>query len=629
MPALVPFRTVPELYQNLVNHYAGKGRPALSYKDRLTKEWVDITWDELDDQVRAIAAYLHSRGVRKGDRVAILSENRPEWAMIDLATQLLGGINVSLYTSLPASQVAYIVRDSGSKILFVSTSIQLRKAEECFGNCDLLAEVVTMSELRSEHDERVRQWDEVMTAGRAARAEHDTAVKSASATVAPDDVSALIYTSGTTGDPKGVMLTHHNFASNVLAALTVVPFGPDDHHLSFLPLCHSFERTGGYLAVLTCGARITYAESIDTVSRNLLEVRPTVMISVPVVFEKVFNTIRRSVAEGPSYKKRIFEWSVAVGKKAAEAAKNGRVSPILRAQQRLAHKLVFSKLHEKLGGNLRFAVSGGAALPKAVGEFFESAGILIIEGYGLTETAPVLSANPIAGPRYGSVGHILPGVTVAIQSLDDDTIYGQLSGEDYPSSLSTPEGEILARGPNIMKGYWNQEEATREVIDGSGWYHTGDVGRFEDGYLMITDRIKHMIVSAGGKNIYPGPIEEKLKSDPLIDQIVVIGEGREFLTALVVPNLDGLKQFASEQGISYSDDESLLSHEQIVDRFEQNFRAYSRSAAAHEKIRAFRLLREPFTIDNALLTPSLKPRRKLISAQYADLIEEMYAGNGR
>ncbi|RMF63632.1 MAG: long-chain fatty acid--CoA ligase, partial [Bacteroidetes bacterium] len=319
--------------------------------------------------------------------------------------------------------------------------------------------------------------------------------------VTPEDLSALIYTSGTTGTPKGVMLTHRNFCSNVHAALARVPFGPEDHHLSFLPLCHSFERTAGYLAVLACGGLISYAESIDTVSRDLMEVRPTVMISVPRLFERVYNVIAKSVDEGPEAKKRIFAWAVATGKAIARKRLAGKQpGPWLRAQQRLAHRLVFSKLHEKLGGNLRFAVSGGAALPREIGEFFQAAGITIIEGYGLTETSPVLTVNPVDRPRFGTVGHVLPGVTIAIQRLSDGQIVGQLSGDDYPSNLTTEEGEIIVKGPNVMKGYWNNEDATREAIDADGWYHTGDVGRFDDGYLMITDRIKHMIVSKGGKN---------------------------------------------------------------------------------------------------------------------------------
>ncbi len=622
MPALVPFETAPELFSRLSAHFAGKDRVVMQYMDRKSKAWTPITWDQLAGQVRAMAGFLHAQGVRPGDRVAILSENRPEWAITDLATQLVGAVNVSLYTSLPPAQVAYIVKDSGSRILVVSTHLQLKKAEEIFDECPELTQVVTMSEMRKDHPPSVLSWEDAMESGATHYSAHSTDIEALGAGVKPDDVAALIYTSGTTGFPKGVMLTHRNFASNVHAALDRVPFGPEDHHLSFLPLCHSFERTAGYHAVLACGARITYAQSVDTVSRDLPEVRPTVMISVPRLFERVYNVIAKSVEEGSPAKKKIFTWAVATGRRYAEVAQSGTPGPLLSVQKALAHKLVFSKLHEKLGGNLRFAVSGGAALPKAIGEFFLSAGITIIEGYGLTETSPVLTINPFDRPRYGTVGHVIDDVTVAIQDVNSREIIGQLEGRNYPSTLTTREGEIVARGPNIMKGYWGNEEATREAIDADGWYHTGDVGRFDGGYLVITDRIKHMIVNKGGKNIYPGPIEELFKTEALIDQIMVVGEGREYLTALVVPSVDAITNLARAAGDAGDPFDAKAVH----DAFNKVFRAYSKDAAAHEKIRDFRLVRDPFTVDNGLMTPTMKLRRKAIEKQYADLVETMYEG---
>jgi long-chain acyl-CoA synthetase len=626
MPAIVEFETIPQLVLRLAAHFEGQNHTALRYKDKKTKTWVDIPWEELLKRIRAMAGYLHKHGVRPGDRVAILSENRPEWAVTDLATQMLGGVNVALYTSLPADQVKYILRDSGAKLFVVSTGIQLKKAEKIFDACEDLERVVTMSEVRKDHPAYVHAWKDAMAEGADYWAEHAAELAPLADAVSPEDLSALIYTSGTTGNPKGVMLTHRNFCSNVTSALATVPFGPSDHHLSFLPLCHSFERTAGYSAVLACGAKISYAESIDTVSRNLLEVHPTVMISVPRLFERVFNVISKSVDEGPPLKKRIFDWSVEAGKQAARVRGKGkRIGPLLRLKTRLAHRLVFSKLHEKLGGNLRFAVSGGAALPRAIGEFFQAAGVIIIEGYGLTETSPVLAVNPVDAPRYGTVGHILPGVTVAIQRLSDGRIIGKLSGEDYPSDLTTEEGEIIVKGPNVMKGYWNNEEATREAIDADGWYHTGDVGRFDEGYLMITDRIKHMIVSKGGKNIYPGPIEERFKTVPWIDQLMVVGEGREFLTALVVPDFEALQAYAKEHGLAYGQIDEMLAQEPIRKLFEDVFRRYSRNAAAPEKIRDFRFITEPFTVDNGMMTPTMKLRRRAIEKRYADLIDEMYA----
>ena len=626
MPAIVEFETLPQLFLGLAEHYKGQRRPALSYKDKDTKAWVDLPWEDVVARVQAMAGYLHMKGVRPGDRVAILSENRPEWAITDMATQLLGAVNVSLYTSLPASQVGYIIQNSGSKVFIVSTSIQLRKAQEIFDESPDLEQIVSMSEDKKKSSAPVQLWDAAMAEGATYWKEHEAELAPLAQDVRPDDLCALIYTSGTTGVPKGVMLTHENFCSNAKAALDRIPIGPDDHHLSFLPLCHSFERTAGYTALLASGARVTYAESIDAVSKNLVEVAPTVMISVPRLFEKIYNVIAKSVEEGSPVKQKIFNWSVDVGKKAARLQeKDKKPGPILKAQQALAHKLVFAKLHEKLGGRLRFAVSGGAALPKDIGQFFQAAGITIVEGYGLTETAPVLAFNPIEKPRYGTVGQIIGGVTVGIQRLEDGAIIGQVSGDDYPSDLATDEGEIVARGPNIMKGYWEDEEATRQVIDEDGWYHTGDVGRFDGGYLAITDRIKHMIVSKGGKNIYPGPIEDQFKTVSWIDQIMVVGEGREYLTALVVPDVEALRKHVQSQGHTVGSDEELLRHELAQQLFDKEFRTYSRTASSQDKIRDFRLIAEPFTIEAGTMTPTMKLKRRAIETQYADLIDEMYA----
>ncbi len=627
MSALAEFSTIPQMYSRVSSRYAGQSRDVLRYKDKKSKKWVGITWDELTEQIHAMVGYLHKQGVRFGDRVAILAENRPEWTITDLATQMLGAVNVSLYTSLPPAQVEYIIKDSGSKVFVVSTGIQLKKAEKIFDNCPDLERVVTMSEMRREHGAHVQSWDDAMAEGAAHWKEHRAEIEPLLGTANEDDLSALIYTSGTTGNPKGVMLTHKNFCSNANSALRFVPFSNDDEHLSFLPLCHSFERTAGYTCVLAAGATITYAESVDTVSKNLPEVRPTLMISVPRVFERVYNIINKSVEEGSPTKQKIFRWAVSTGHKVAAAkAKGKQPNPIVKAQYGLATKLVFGKIHEKLGGRVRFAVSGGAALPKAIGEFFMAAGVTIIEGYGLTETAPVLAANPVHAPRFGTVGHVLPGIEVAIMRVDDGKILGTVHGDSYPNNLSTEEGEIVAKGPNIMRGYWNNDSATREAIDADGWYHTGDVGRFEDGYLRITDRIKHMIVNRGGKNIYPGPIEEQFKTVTWVDQINIIGEGQPYLTALVVPDFDALKHYARTNGLIHNAVSAMLAQDEIKALFDKEFRAYSRKAAAHEKIRGFRLLEEAFTVENNMMTPTLKLKRKEIEKTYAHLIEEMYEG---
>ncbi|NBC00406.1 MAG: AMP-binding protein [Bacteroidetes bacterium] len=622
MPILVAFDTMPQLFTRLADHYAGRDRPALRYKDKYTKAWVDISWDEVYRRMRAFAGFLHARGVRPGDRVAILSENRPEWALTDMGTQLLGAVNVALYPTLPPAQARYILEDSGATVLVASTTLQFRKAKEVFDACPALETVVTMSEPEGDLPAHIHRWEDAIEEGWAYWQAHEDTLAPLADEVTPEDLCALIYTSGTTGQPKGVMLTHRNLCSNAKAAHQRVDFGPDDHHLSFLPLCHSFERTAGYTAVLAAGATVSYAESIDAIRKNLPEVNPTVMISVPRLFEKVYTTIAKKVEEGSAVQKTLFDWAVGVGRRYATTERPGL---LLKAQYALAERLVFSTLHEKLGGNLRFAVSGGAPLPKKIGEFFQAAGIVIIEGYGLTETAPVLTISPMEAPRFGTVGHVVPGTTIGIQRLDDNRLAGRVRGDDYPTTVSTDEGEIVAKGPNIMAGYWNNPEATQKAIDAEGWFHTGDVGQFVEGYLAITDRIKHMIVSKGGKNIYPGPIEEEFTTVRWIDQLLVVGEGRAFLTALVVPDMEALAAFCNAEEITYSSDAELLQHPKIRALFAQAFKDYSRQAAAHEKIRDFTLVPEPFSVENGMLTPTMKPKRPVIERRYADVIDAMYA----
>lgn len=627
MPAQVEFDTIPQLFRRLCSRYRGQERPVLRYKER-NVGWHDITWEQLEDRAQGLAGTLHQNGIRPGDRVALLSENRPEWAVTDLGAQLIGGVNVSIYTSLPPSKVAYILRDSEAAACVVSVPVQRKKIEEIVDECPALETVIVMSELPDNPPRYMIHWDEGIASGCEYWSEHEDELTAIAGDISPEDPSALIYTSGTTGEPKGVVLTNRNFCSNVKAALQRVPFGEKDHHLSFLPLAHAFERTAGHIAVLAAGATISYAESVEAVSRNLTEVEPTIMISVPRMFEKIYNRVTKKASEGGQIKQKLFEWAVRTGKKHIEAQQSEGDSPgpWLDVQKAIAQRLVFSTLHEKLGGNLRFAVSGGAALPKEIGTFFQAAGVTIIEGYGLTETAPVISVNPLEAPRYGTVGHILPGVSVAIQSMEDDGRIGELHGNDYPTGLSTEEGEILVKGPNVMKEYWQRPEETRAAFDPDGWYHTGDVGRFDQGYLQITDRLKHMIVSRGGKNIYPGPIEETFKTKAWVDQIIVLGEGRSFLTALVVPDFESIRMRARDHDIDESaySDEELIQHEDIYDLFEQLFRTFNREAAAHEKIRNFRLLSEPFTVEAGTLTPTLKLRRNVIQDRYADRIDAMY-----
>ena len=622
MPIVVPFETLTDLFINLSKKYSGQNKAVFHHKLDPNASFEPVYWDQVYDDVQSLAAYLLDKGVEHGDRVGILSENRYEWAVVDLALQLIGAINVSLYTILPPSQCEYILTDSDTKIFFVSTGIQLKKAVEVFDNCKDLTEIIAFDmpkvEKLIEHDS-VKLFDDVMTEGNTLIPKYEKQIHQRSVKVKPDDISTLIYTSGTTGQPKGAMLTHHNICSNVKAATDHIYWDDKDRSLSFLPLCHSFERTAGYYAIISSGAEIYFAESVDTVSKNMPEVKPTVMISVPRLFEKMYNLIVKSVEEGSEAKKAIFNWSVEVGRKYSEG-KRGLVS----LQKKVADKLVFDKLKQRTGEHVRLFVSGGAALPPDIDTFFKCAGLPILQGYGLTETSPVMAANKPGQEVTGVVGTVISGVTVGIQSLDNGKIIAEISGEDYPINTTSEPGEILCKGPNVMKGYWKNEQATKEMIDDDGWLHTGDVGRFVDGYLQITDRIKHMIVNAGGKNIYPGPIEDMFKTSKWIDQLVVVGEAQNFMAALIVPDFDALKKHAREENISFDSIEDLLEKSEIQTLYKKEMREFSKQLASHEKIRDFRLLPNEFTVETGEITPTLKVKRKVIAEKYGDIIADIF-----
>ena len=622
MPTIVAFETITELYQNLTKKYENSDKTAFAYKPSGEEEYKTITWDSVKEDVTAIASYLIDQGVEKDEKVAILSENRYEWAVVDLAIQMIGAINVSLYSTLPPNQCQYILNNSEAKIFFVSTGIQLKKAVEIFDECPNVKQVIAFDEPKVKEyieKEYVKLYDTVWTQGAKAETAQRETLQKRIKSVKPEDISTLIYTSGTTGKPKGAMLTHRNIVSNIKSAHEAITIGESDRCLSFLPLCHSFERTGGYYAMIAGGAEIYYAESVDTVARNMLEVHPTIVVSVPRLFEKIYNLVKKNVEEGSAIQQSIFNWALNVGEKYWNG-KRGLVS----LQKPIADKLVFDKLKQRTGGNIRFFVSGGAALPAEIGTFFMAAGLNILEGYGLTETSPIMCCNRYGDEKMGTVGKVINGVTVGIQRLDDSKIVAEVSGEDYPTDITSEPGEILNRGPNTMKGYWKNEKATKEMIDDDGWLHTGDVGRFVDGRLEITDRIKHMIVNAGGKNIYPGPIEETFKTSKWVDQLVVVGENQPFMAALIVPDFEAIETYAKQNDIQYSDIEELIEHESIVNLFSKEVRSVSRDLASHEKIRDFRLVPNEFTVETGELTPTLKVKRRVIQEKYEHLISDIF-----
>jgi len=622
MPTLVAFETLTDLYLNLTRKYKNSSKTAFAYKDPEHSEYKEITWDEAQTDILAIANLLIEKGAGPGDRIAIISENRYEWAVVDLATQLIGCVNVALYTALPSGQCEYILRDSEASIFFVSTGMQLQKAVDIFDNCENLEYVIAFDEPKKNSladKEFVTFFKSARSMVSELKGKNNDEIKQRSRGVRPEDVATLVYTSGTTGKPKGVMLTHNNIVSNIKAAHDAIHIDENDRCLSFLPLSHSFERTVGYYAMIAGGAEIFYAQSVETVAKNMTDCSPSIVVSVPRLFEKFHKIVTGNVEEGGAFKKAVFSWAMDIGQKYSEG-KRGLVS----LQKIVADKLVFNKLKDRTGGNIRLFASGGSALPADIGTFFLAAGFKILEGYGLTETSPIITCNRYDDIRIGTVGKVINGVTVGILRLEDNEITAEISGEDYPADLTSGPGEILCKGPNVMKGYWNKEEETNEIIDDDGWLHTGDIGQFVEGRLQITDRIKHMIVNAGGKNIYPGPIEDLFKTNKWIDQIMVVGEGKSYMAALIVPAFDLLKDYARQNDIQFESTNDLLEKDEIQNIYKKEIRNISSELTSHEKIRDFHLMPEEFTVEGGELTPTLKIKRRVIEEKYSGLIASIF-----
>lgn len=604
MPVFLSFSTIPEMFLRLAARFREETRPLLMYKTG--GAYVGLTYADVRREVERMAAGLTALGLARGDRVAIISENRPEWVVADLAIASLGAVDVPIYPTMTGRQTEFIFNDAGVTVAVVSNRYQLAKVLKIRPDVPSLRSVIVMNAGEGiPEEEGVLLFSRVLEMGTEYLAGHSMSLDEHAARVRPDDLLTIIYTSGTTGNPKGVVLSHGNLVSNIIASAQVIDISPGDRMLSFLPLCHSFERMAGYYTGMACGATIAYAESVETVRDNMMEIQPHVVTTVPRLFERIHSRVLRTVEAGPPVRKKIFAWAMAVGRRYQEARKRGAVSVALRVQQALADELVFARLRAQMGGRLKFFVSGGAALPREFAEFFELIGITILEGYGLTETSPVLTANPLHACRFGSVGPAIPGVELKIAA----------------------DGEILARGPNIMQGYWNNPGATAEVIDAEGWFHTGDIGTIDaDGYVSITDRKKHLFVSSGGKNIAPQPIENRFLSSKYIEQFVLIGDRRMFLTALIVPDFDSLRAFADAAGLRYSDRGDLIRLKEIHQLIETDIQQLQKDQASYERVRKFSLLDRPFSIEEGELTPSQKVRRKIVEEKYAGVIEGMYKG---
>ncbi len=573
---------------------------ALNY--RADGKWHNIPAAAFVERVKNVALGLAGLGVRPGDRIALLSENRPEWSIADLAILSLGAINVPIYTTQALDQVEYILSDSGAKAMFISTRRLYKHAQAVLEKRSLEHLIFFDSEV-AEDIEHGFDLDTLEQRGKEVAQQRPGAFEAHLQAVRPEDLATIIYTSGTTGEPKGVMLTHNNFMSNVISIGKGLPIGPADVALSVLPLSHIFERDGFYVFCY-CGVSVYYAASFDQVGENLREVAPTVMTAVPRLFEKVYHRIIKKGMAEKGYKKSIFMRSLSVGQRYGELKDKGKwVSPRLGIKQKLASKLVFSKWREGVGGRLRYFVSGGAPLSPTLSYSYLAAGIPILQGYGATETC-IVSANRPGNNHVGSVGIPFEGIEIKI--ADD--------------------GEILVRGPNVMRGYYGQPEATAAVLK-DGWFYTGDVGHLEkNGHLYITDRKKDLFKLSNGKYIAPQLIESLLKESEFVSQVVVVGTGRKQPVALIVPEWESLKQALVEAGEEVSKDREALSKDPVAIKIVQ--RDVARLTAElvdYERIRRVALLPNEFTIDAGELTPTLKVKRKVIDDRYGHLIEELYS----
>jgi long-chain acyl-CoA synthetase len=569
--------------------------------------WHDISSAEFRRAVEELSMGLRALGLERGERAGILSENRPEWAFADLATLSAAAVDVPIYATLTPTQILYILNDSETKVLFVSTPAQARKVQEIRAQATHLQHVIRMEEMPADVAAGTISIDEVRAQGRPALQADPEAVRKRAAEVKETDLATLIYTSGTTGDPKGVMLTHRNLVSNTVGSSQVfAAMGKDDVALSFLPLCHVFERMSGHYLMLLQGCSIAYAESVEKVPANMVEVRPTVMCSVPRLYEKMYARVHEKVASDPPMRQKIFRWAVGVGREMFRHQVEHRTPGLLlRAQFAVADKLVFSKIKERTGGRLRLFVSGGAPLAREIAEFFGAAGLLILEGYGLTETSPVITVNRPDAIKPGSVGLPIKDVEIKIAA----------------------DGEILTRGPHVMKGYFKKPDATAEAIDPDGWFHTGDIGVIDErGFLTITDRKKDIIVTSGGKNIAPQPIERLLKSSPLVGEVVMIGDRRNFPAALVIPAFEALEKWAREKGVAFASREELIARPEVVALYDQTVKELTASLAQFERIKKIALLPREFSIETGELTPKLSVKRRVVEQKYKDVIDRLYEG---
>jgi long-chain acyl-CoA synthetase len=590
--------TLPQLFKTSATHFHLPD--ALNYKS--LGEWRSISSSEMVERAECVALGLYSLGLRKGDRAAILAPNSPDWTIADAGCQFAGVIDVPIYTTLTPESVRYILEDSGSRVLFLKDAAEYQRLSAAISECDPLEHVILF------HDDGstipgVTPFYKLKELGQKLCLVRPELCNDLAGAVKSDDIATLIYTSGTTGEPKGVMLTHANLISNVVDASAGYAFEGVDTCLSVLPLSHVFERTGMYVYIRN-GMRIFYAESIEKVPENLQEIRPTIFIGVPRIFEKVFERARLRASQAGRVREMVFDWAIEVAKEYARCVSSGVPIPVpLAAKHTFADKLVYQKLRDFFGGRLRLCITGGAALPDEIFLIFTGAGISIMQGYGLTETSPVITSSNPGAFRVGTVGKPIPNTQVRI----------------------AVDGEIEVKGPGVMLGYYHKERETKEAFTNDGWFRTGDIGRLDaDGYLIITDRKKELFKTSGGKYIAPAHIEQMIRASRFVNQVVLVGNERKFPAALIVPNFEALESYARHKGLDIRTHADFCLNDRIIDLFRRQIDAHTDGLAQYEKVKAFALLVSELTVDGGELTPTLKIKRRVVDERYREVIDHIY-----
>ena len=592
------YQSVIHLLFNTIDTYADK----VALKSHFDGPIKQYTYRQFGEMIEHLMLGILKCGLKAGDKVALLSNNRPEWTIADFAVFALRGIVVPIYPTLTPKQIAYILNNSETRAIFVEDKMQYDKISEVKDRIPSLEFVFSFLKI-TQGDADTKTFDSLLEEGKTYVSDSGNAFVDSMKQIKPEEVCSFVYTSGTTGEPKGVMLNHKGFITDIINAEAVINLNDKDTFLSFLPLSHLYERLGGHWCAFYRGATVHYARSIDSVVDDIAIAKPTIIVSVPRLYEKIMAAVLGQVEIGSALKRKIFYWALATGRKYYEQKHRGRISAAVNKKFSLANHLVFQKIKQKMGGRLRIPISGGAPLTPETLKFFEAMDMPIIEGYGMTETHLIITLTPLGASRYGSCGKPIEGVIVRISD----------------------DGEILVKGDTLMSGYYKKEELTQEIIDTDGWLHTGDIGFFDDdNFLFITDRKKNIIVTSGGKNIAPAPIENEIKKSAYIDDLCLIGNGRKFISALIVPNFDALQKWAVDNGVSVSDPKELVNDYRSRKLFEDEVERFQAEFANYEKVKKFHVLAEPLSIEKDQLTPSLKIKRNVVEKHFTAEIERMY-----